>query len=429
MLSFMRQFSSNAALLLFAIATSAGSSIAQLDSLDSELHDRAVMLIPVGRLDEAKDLFLQVVASDSTHVLALRNLGLIYYQTGLLDSAMITYQRAVALDSQNVELLIQLGRAYVDSGLVDDAIVLYRRAIELDSLDPAGYGELALAYGEKGDYDMAELMEKEAIRLSPYDPTSHNNMGSIYFQKEQWTDAIDHLILCRDISPWHPGLESKLHMFLDSVRTYFEDWIDREPSNPRSHYYLSYALCFRENPKKGVKEIEKAIKLDPEEPSYYRALGLFTDSQGKEKQARKAYERCLDLDSSCWDCAGPLSLLIAQKDPGEAMPLIEQTATQNPDVLQIQAVLGNCYSFLADEHSDSAQARELHQHAVAAYLDAVELLHGAPDANLYFNVAATYYRLRQFDEAKYYGAIAKYQGHERAWGLLQIISMETSQTE
>jgi tetratricopeptide (TPR) repeat protein len=386
---------------------------------------QAIELAESGKTVQGIALLKEILESNPTNVTVLRNLGLMFYQSHQFDSAIVTYNRAIELDSLQVDLLLTLGTVYVDSGLVDEAFAVYQKSLELDSLNERTYIELAFAFGEKSDLERSALMLKKALRLSPYNPTAHYNLGTVYFQTKQWANSIDHFVLCRDIHTAYPALEPKLHILLDSAKPHLEDWVDREPSNPKAHYYLSYSLCFEGNYKNAVKEVERAIKLDPTEPQYYKALGLFRESQGKDKDARKAYQKCYDLDSTCWACGVPLVFFLRSKDREKALSLMERIASDHPKVYAVQFELGTCYSYAAYEMT-TEHAVPMFEKAVSAYLSALSLSTSAPDATLRFNIASSCYNLGRYELARHHALAAERLGHNKASSLLKLISSEIS---
>lgn len=193
------------------------------------------------------------------------------------------------------------------------------------------------------------------------------------------------------------------------------------------HYYLSYSLCYEGDFKKAVKEVEKAIKLNANEPLYYNALGLFRESQGKDKKARKAYERCLDLDSTCWRCAVGLSAILSDDDPEKALRLMERVAADYAGVQAVQAQLSVCYSKVAYGLPTHTQAVPMFEKALEASFKALSLLQGAPDPILHYNVAATYFNLRKYDLARHHALVAQHLGHDEAPTLLKLISSKTAE--
>ena len=84
-----------------------------------------------GRLDEAEQLYREVLAIIPHHADSRHLLGVIAYQTGRHETAIRMINEAIAIDPHTAPYHCNLGIALYDKGLVDEAIISYRSAIYL----------------------------------------------------------------------------------------------------------------------------------------------------------------------------------------------------------------------------------------------------------------------------------------------------------
>src|SRR5690242_1924647 len=75
----------------------------------SEAMAVAIERHQTGRLDDAIELYRQILALDAANIVAFSNLGAALQQQGRLEEAADCYHRALALDSNLVEALGNLG--------------------------------------------------------------------------------------------------------------------------------------------------------------------------------------------------------------------------------------------------------------------------------------------------------------------------------
>ncbi|MFZ1014419.1 MAG: tetratricopeptide repeat-containing glycosyltransferase family protein [Terracidiphilus sp.] len=85
-----------------------------------------------GRLDEAKRLYLEVLAIDVGHAPSLHGLGLIAQDSGNFDVAVSMMRRAIAADSQDTAYRFSLGAVLQARGGYDDALAVFRDVLHLD---------------------------------------------------------------------------------------------------------------------------------------------------------------------------------------------------------------------------------------------------------------------------------------------------------
>src|ERR1035437_1338025 len=70
--------------------------------------ERACLLTALGRIDEAKQAYLQILSSDPVHLDTLNNLGAILYDTGYRSAARTVYTQAVTHYPHNPVMHVNL---------------------------------------------------------------------------------------------------------------------------------------------------------------------------------------------------------------------------------------------------------------------------------------------------------------------------------
>ena len=109
--------------------------------------ERARLLNELGRTEEAKQAYLELLALSPSHVGALNNLGALLYSTGFRTAARTCYAEAAARHPDN----------------------------------PIGHINLANALLENGDLDLAREHFEKALRIDPDFAEAHQGLGNLFW--------------------------------------------------------------------------------------------------------------------------------------------------------------------------------------------------------------------------------------------------------
>ena len=89
--------------------------LAQAPDDVSLLFSRACVLDSLGRNNEARDAYIEVIKRDGTHFGALGNLGTLLYNAGYRSAARLTYNEALKHHPRDLRTLINLGNALLEN--------------------------------------------------------------------------------------------------------------------------------------------------------------------------------------------------------------------------------------------------------------------------------------------------------------------------
>jgi len=96
-----------------------------------DLLPRAIALHRQGRLNEAEDMYRELLAADSNSADALHFPGVLKHQLGQSDLAIEYIGRAVELEPAHAGMRSNLGNVFMESGRLAAAEACYLAAIEL----------------------------------------------------------------------------------------------------------------------------------------------------------------------------------------------------------------------------------------------------------------------------------------------------------
>ncbi len=101
--------------------TEIGERLAQAPDDVSLLFSRVCIVDLLGRNDEAKGAYIEVIKRDCAHIGALGNLGTLLYNAGYRSAARLTYGEALKHHPRDLRTLINLGNALLENNDLADA--------------------------------------------------------------------------------------------------------------------------------------------------------------------------------------------------------------------------------------------------------------------------------------------------------------------
>ncbi len=155
-----------------------------------QAFDIALRHHQAGRLQEAEDLYRQIIARNPNHAEAVHNMGIIAYQAGRQIIAIELLRRAVALNPALPQTSNSLGMALTSAGRFDEAIAAFVQSIHTNPNFPPAHFNLGIALEQIGEIDSAMAAYRHAISLNPQYTEAHTNLGNALKATGQLDDAI-----------------------------------------------------------------------------------------------------------------------------------------------------------------------------------------------------------------------------------------------
>ena len=131
-----------------------------------------------GRLDEARQVYEQVLHQDSGNARALFLLGTLALQKRNYEAGESFIRRAIAADSSDASYHNNLGVILRETGRLEDALISYREAIELRPDYAEAYCNFGIALKELGRTEEAISPLERAVELAPEFGGAHSNLGN-----------------------------------------------------------------------------------------------------------------------------------------------------------------------------------------------------------------------------------------------------------
>jgi tetratricopeptide (TPR) repeat protein len=288
-----------------------------------------------GRLEEAEQLYRQVLAAEPDHADAMHLLGVIADTCGRGAEAVELIAGAIRLQPTVPTYYSNLGEAYRQLGRADDAIAHYRRAIELKPDYAIAHFNLANTLAGVGRKNEAIVAFRAAVRAAPGFADAHYNFGNLLRDCGRFSEALDQ---------YQAAVQARPH-FADALNN------------------LGSALAdLRGDTEGALTALRAALALQPDFANAHLNLGNVLRARGRMAEAISEYQAALGLTPKSLDARSNLGVaLLEQGRPQAALEVVREMLAIAPKHPEALLTLGNC--FVALQRFDEA---------VAAYRAAVE---------------------------------------------------------
>jgi tetratricopeptide (TPR) repeat protein len=199
-------------------------------------------------------------------------LGYVLGRMGHSAEARSHLLRAVALAPDSVVAHTFLGLHYESLGDLSSARAEYESAYDLDPDNPATCVEIGQTWAAEGRYVAAELWLRQAVSLRPDDPALWEVLARFY--------------LDYNISGEGRGIEAA------------ETLTRLSPGDARAHDLHGWAALQVGDYDAAEQSLQQALALDPELAEAHYHVGLLRAAQGAQEEARRAFARAVDLDTT-----------------------------------------------------------------------------------------------------------------------------------
>jgi tetratricopeptide (TPR) repeat protein len=201
-----------------------------------------------------------------------------------LPGAEAALRKAVDLDKNNVDALEKLGKVQIQEGSADQALALYQQSIKDNPREVMFYilsGEL---YEAKKNWDQAKSMYQQALNISPDQPLASNNLAYVILEQGGNVDVAMGLAqTARRGMPESPNAADTLGWayyqkgIYQSAISQFQEALRLSekrgaPDDADLHYHLGLAYEKTNQTALARQQLEKAIKLKPNNTEAAKAL-------------------------------------------------------------------------------------------------------------------------------------------------------------
>ena len=329
-------------------------------------------------------VYAQGGSSDNDPVFA-QAVGL--HQSGDVQGAIKLYKEILTRQPDRADVLSNLGAAYSHEGRYLDAIDQYKRALILDSKNDITRFNLALAYYKATWFK--EATQEFAAYIASVPDSEPRRYQAMLLQADcqvrlgEYQKAIDSLgpieALHRDDRSFVYILGSALISAgqIDRGQTLI-DHVFRQEDSAEGHLLIGSILLLADNGEGAMKELDRAIQLNPKLPSVHVWYGRALMRMGDAEKAMTEYRTELAANPNDFDANLYLGVLLKRDKlldeslkylthtlelrprnayaqyqlgalyvnlgkPEEAKPLLEGVVKEHPDFIETRVLLASVY--------------------------------------------------------------------------------------
>lgn len=317
----------------------------------AELSKQGYQFLRENMNDEARDKFLEILATDPANNYALVGLGDLERKERNYDAAIEHYQRCLNDHPDNSYALFGLGESYRATRQYNLATEIWERYLRHDDKNVTVLTRVADAHRKARKFERSRELYHRVLEVEPGNAYALIGLGHLFYDfkdyqsaKYYWQqmyesagDAVDIRVLT-SLGNCHRKLKS-----FEQGIPYFEQAIAREPDN----FYALYGLadCYRglQQPEKSLEVWLHILRIDPENKVILTRIGDAYRAMGDRDHAESYYRHALELE---YDTYAALGLAIIHRERGEydaATTALEELAASDTDNARAFLELAGCY--------------------------------------------------------------------------------------
>ncbi len=313
--------------------------------------DSALALQRAGNLEQAKQLYCEVLSVVPDHADAWHLLGMTLYSAGAYPSALECLEKARGFMGDHPELMSNLAIVYHSAGDTERANQMLHRVIQADGDNAETRNNFGVFLLESGQLEQAEQQFQRAIRIDPqseqaamnlancwvrqnrlhdaeqiyHDLVQRNpenldvlgNLGECYRRQSRWEESLE--LLQRVVHCRPDDLVSKLTLArtlvnlgrLPEAAERFEQLVIEAPGNAKAHHYLGTVLLSLKDVGRAETEIRHALEIDPTDAHALCSLGFVYIESDRRREAAECFAEAVKRDPRMSGAHGCLLYLMS----------------------------------------------------------------------------------------------------------------------
>ena len=222
-----------------------------------------------GRLEQAEELYQQILQADSRHADALHLLGVIAHQRGQNELAVKRISEALGIQPMSPTFLNNLGSAYQALRRYPQAQRAYQLAIQLKPEYVDAHNNLGVTHYAQGRLDAARDCYLQALRLNPTFAHAHVNLGNVCRDLGLFAEAEACCQAALKLRPDYPLACNNLGNVLKdqgryaSARECYLKALELAPDYADAHENLASAYVIEGRTEEASAEFHSALALSP----------------------------------------------------------------------------------------------------------------------------------------------------------------------
>lgn len=306
-------------------------SIDQFDEENFPSQDASILLLhgtlkeDQGQLQEALDLYQKTTQQNPHFAKAYSFRGKVLYELKRYSEAIEDFNTAISLDPNNAISYFMRGLVQVEQQAYQEALQDYSKALELNPKFTDAYNNIGNVKSHLKDFEGAIQEYTKALQIDPRFIQALENRANMKLMQRNFQGTIQDTTQAIKINP--KSINSYLLRGEAKEKLYdwngaFEDYhqaTQMDPQNGTAYAKLgalklnqalnklspsqkaSYSIDKKDEwdqelSEEGIRYLDEAIRLLPNESNYYNIRGRLKNVTGKEKEAIEDLKIAIQLD-------------------------------------------------------------------------------------------------------------------------------------
>lgn len=255
-----------------------------------EAFNKAIAHHQQGQIDEAHELYEEILRSDHNHHFSLQFLGVIASQKGNHHYARRLLESSLYLNPSDPNALANLGQVYFCLGMYDKAIERCDQSIALNEENPLCHLTRGKALRYLKRFEQAIEALDEVVRIQSSLAEAYAHRGFCWHNLGDFAKALDNYVQVLKLSPENAEVLSHCAHALFSLERYAEAFesIDEalrlEPNYAEALYHRGLLLQHDNRLEEAVVCYSRALQLNPNYPQALEHLAFVMHKMAKSDQ-------------------------------------------------------------------------------------------------------------------------------------------------
>ena len=227
---------------------------------------------------------------------------------------------------------VSRGEAYLKESRFQEASIEFRNAVQIDeNFAPAHWG-LARAYEglQRGQEAFDEL--RKTVKLDPNNLEARVKLGTLYIAASRGKAEI-----------------------IAEAEKLANEILQKDPNHIEGHILLGTVYYARNEPEKGLAELNRAVELDPKRVESYLSLARFYVVSKDQAKAEEVFRRAISINNNSGLAHTEFGKFLIQANrAAEAQAELEKAVEVEPTNRNSRFVLASYY--LVNKQTDKAEA-------------------------------------------------------------------------
>ena len=266
------------------------------------LHTKGPILAIKGDHQQAETLIKKALDANPEDALTGHSLATLYRMSDRYEEALELLKPAHKASPENVQILLSLGEVYNELQDFENGVKALERADQLAPKSPAILVPYSKALAKTDNLKDAIVLADVSIKLKPDSVIVLENASEICFKAKHIMGVINCLERLSVLKPEEKRYQAdltrfyeKTHQFEKAYQTYLKIWDDKT-ANAFDYAKAGEYAYYAQHAEEAIKFLEKSLKLGPKNPHCWTFLGRCHSVMGKTEEAKKAFQKAIEID-------------------------------------------------------------------------------------------------------------------------------------